>query len=67
MDDAIEAFVSGAFILAAVGLVVTVVFFFAWMHPSMSEAKYHDCSLVEFSPDVPANIKQACRELRMKK
>ena len=56
-----------ALVLSLVGMAVSVVFFFAWMHPAMNEVKHHDCSLVEFSPDIPANIKQACRELRIKK
>ena len=38
-----------------------------WMYPSMTEAKKMDCSLVEFSPDVTLEVKQACREARSKK
>ena len=38
-----------------------------WMYPSMTEAKKMDCSLVEFSPDVALEVKQACREARSKK
>jgi len=38
-----------------------------WMYPSMTEVKKMDCSLVEFSPDVALEVKQACREARRKK
>ena len=38
-----------------------------WMYPSMTDAKKMDCSLVEFSPDVTLEVKQACREARSKK
>jgi len=38
-----------------------------WMYPSMTEVKKMDCSLVEFSPDVALEVKQACREARSKK
>jgi hypothetical protein len=37
-----------------------------WMYPSMTEVKKMDCSLVEFSPDVALEVKQACREARRK-
>jgi hypothetical protein len=43
------------------------IFLCAWMYPSMTEAKKMDCSLVEFSPDIPTEIKQLCREARSKK
>jgi hypothetical protein len=39
----------------------------AWMFPTMTEAKKMDCALAEFSPDVAIEIKQLCREARMKK
>ena len=38
-----------------------------WMYPSMTEVRQMDCSLVEFSPDVALEVKQACREMRSKK
>ena len=43
------------------------VFLCAWMYPPMHEAKKVDCSLAEFSPDISLEIKQLCREARMKK
>ena len=39
----------------------------AWMFPTMTEVKKMDCSMVEFSPDVALEVKQACREMRSKK
>jgi hypothetical protein len=57
-------------------LVITAVIIFGvmcllalcfWMYPSMTEVKKMDCSLVEFSPDVALEVKQACREARSKK
>ncbi len=39
----------------------------AWMYPTMTEVKKMDCAMVEFSPDVTLEVKQACREARMKK
>jgi hypothetical protein len=39
----------------------------AWMFPTMTEAKKMDCSMVEFSPDVALEVKQACREARSKR
>ena len=56
-------------------LVITAVIIFGvmcllalcfWMYPSMTEVKKMDCSLVEFSPDVALEVKQACREARRK-
>jgi hypothetical protein len=38
-----------------------------WMYPSMTEVKKLDCSMVEFSPDITLEVKQACREMRSKK
>ena len=38
-----------------------------WMYPSMTEVKKLDCSMVEFSPDITLEVKQACREARSKK
>jgi hypothetical protein len=51
-------------------IIITFVLFIsfcAWMFPTMTEAKKMDCSLAEFSPDVSTEIKQLCREARMKK
>ena len=38
-----------------------------WMYPTMNEVKKMDCSMVEFSPDIALEVKQACREARGKK
>jgi len=57
-------------IATSVLIVITFVLFIsfcAWMFPTMTEAKKLDCSLAEFSPDVSTEIKQLCREARMKK
>jgi len=57
-------------IATSVLIVVTFVLFIsfcAWMYPSMTEVKKMDCSMVEFSPDVALEVKQACREARMKR
>lgn len=39
----------------------------AWMYPPLHEAKKVDCALAEFSPDISTEIKQLCREARMRK
>lgn len=57
-------------IATSILIVVTFVLFIsfcAWMYPSMTEAKKMDCKMVEFSPDVTLEVKQACREARSKK
>jgi hypothetical protein len=57
-------------IVTSVLIVLTFVLFItfcAWMYPSMTEAKKMDCAMVEFSPDVALEVKQACREARSKK
>jgi len=57
-------------IATSILIVVTFVLFIsfcAWMYPSMTEVKKMDCSMVEFSPDVALEVKQACREARGKK
>lgn len=67
MDDALNLFkelVITAVIVIGVLWVLAICF---WMYPSMTEAKKMDCSLVEFSPDVALEVKQACREARSKK
>lgn len=57
-------------VATSVLIVVTFVLFIsfcAWMFPTMTEVKKTDCSLAEISPDVALEVKQACREARMKK
>jgi nitrate/nitrite transporter NarK len=57
-------------IAISVLIVVTFVLFIsfcAWMFPTMTEAKKMDCAMVEFSPDVALEVKQACREARSKR
>jgi len=57
-------------IATSILIVITFVLFIsfcAWMFPTMTEAKKMDCSMVEFSPDVALEVKQACREARSKK
>lgn len=57
-------------IATSILIVITFVLFIsfcAWMYPSMTEVKKMDCSMAEFSPDVATEIKQLCREARMKK
>jgi hypothetical protein len=46
---------------------VSMVFLGAWMYPPLHEAKKMDCALAEFSPDISTEIKQLCREARMKR
>lgn len=38
-----------------------------WLYPSMTEVRQINCSMVEFSPDMSLEVKQACREMRSKK
>ena len=57
-------------IATSVLIVLTFVLFItfcAWMFPTMTEDKKMDCSMVEFSPDVALEVKQACREARSKR
>jgi hypothetical protein len=66
MDAAINAFKE---IVITVGIVIGMLCVLAlcfWMYPTMTDAKKMDCSLVEFSPDVTLEVKQACREARRK-
>jgi hypothetical protein len=66
MDAAINVFKE---IVITVGIVIGMLFLMAlcfWMYPTMTEVKKMDCSLVEFSPDVALEVKQACREARKK-
>lgn len=60
----IKELVITAVIVIGVLWVVAICF---WMYPSMTEAKKMDCSMVEFSPDITLEVKQACREARSKK
>jgi hypothetical protein len=34
--------------------------------PAPPEGRYYDCSLAEFHPDFPQEVKEACRKLRIK-
>ena len=57
-------------IATSILIVITFILFIsfcAWMFPTMTEAKKMDCALAEFSPDVAIEIKQLCREARMKR
>jgi len=31
--------------------------------PEPSEGRYYDCTIAEFHPDYPLEVKQACRQL----
>jgi len=48
-------------------MVLAFVLMMAWMYPTMTLAKQADCSMVEFSPDIAADVKQACRQARSKR
>jgi hypothetical protein len=61
--DLIKELVITAVIIFGVMCLLALCF---WMYPSMTEVKKMDCSLVEFSPDVALEVKQACREARRK-
>ena len=63
MDDLLESL---AFICMGV-MFMSAIFLCAWMYPPLHEAKLMDCSLAEFSPDISTEIKQLCREARMKR
>jgi len=67
MDDAfrlIKELVITATIIIGVLWLLALCF---WMYPSMTEVRQMNCSMVEFSPDMSAEIKQLCREARSKK
>jgi hypothetical protein len=59
--------IDGILVVCMVVMFLGVLFLCAWMYPPMHEAKKMDCSLIEFSPDYSAEIKQLCREARSKK
>ena len=63
MDDLLDTVVVGCIVM----MFLSVVFLCAWMYPPLHEAKKVDCSLAEFSPDISTEIKQLCREARMKR
>ena len=54
-------------LVLAVTMFLAAVFLCAWMYPPLHEAKKMDCALAEFSPDISTEIKQLCREARMKR
>jgi predicted secreted protein len=62
LETMLEIAVSGCIVLGFVMFICLC----AWMFPTMTEAKKLDCAMVEFSPDVSTEIKQACREARSK-
>ncbi len=67
MDNAyrlIKELVITAVIVIGVLWVLAICF---WMYPSMIEVRKMDCAMAEFSPDMSLEVKQACREARMKK
>jgi len=58
-----ELLISASIILMFVAFITLC----AWMYPTMTEVKKMDCSMVEFSPDISLEVKQACREMRGRK
>ena len=58
-----EVFVSASIVVMFIAFIMLC----AWMYPTMTEVKKLDCSMVEFSPDVSLEVKQACREMRSKR
>jgi hypothetical protein len=65
--DAAFALIKELVITAVIVLgVLCVLALCFWMYPSMTEVKKLDCSMVEFSPDITLEVKQACREARRK-
>jgi hypothetical protein len=34
--------------------------------PAPSEGRYYDCSIAEFHPDFPKEVREECRKLRIK-
>ena len=59
----IKELVITAVIVIGVLWVVAICF---WMYPSMVEVRKMNCAMVEFSPDMSLEVKQACREMRSK-
>jgi hypothetical protein len=65
--DATFALIKELVITAVIVLgVLCVLALCFWMYPSMTEVKKMNCSMVEFSPDITLEVKQACREARRK-
>jgi hypothetical protein len=64
MDDALT-FLKEAIILMFIvfGMLCLMALCF-WMYPTMTDMKQMDCALVEYSPDVALEIKQACRDVK---
>ena len=58
-----EVFISASILVMFIAFITLC----AWMYPTMTEVKKLDCAMVEFSPDVALEVKQACREMRSKK
>ena len=58
-----EVFISASIVVMFIAFITLC----AWMYPTMTEVKKLDCAMVEFSPDVALEVKQACREMRSKK
>ena len=58
-----EVFVSASILVMFIAFITLC----AWMYPTMTEVKKLDCAMVEFSPDVSLEVKQACREMRSKR
>ena len=58
-----EVFMSASILVMFIAFITLC----AWMYPTMTEVKKLDCAMVEFSPDVSLEVKQACREMRGKK
>jgi len=67
MDYALNLFKELVITVVIVIGVLCVLALCFWMYPSMTEVRQMNCSLVEFSPDVALEVKQACREARSKK
>jgi hypothetical protein len=67
MDYALNFFKELVITVVIVIGVLCVLALCFWMYPSMTEVRQMNCSLVEFSPDVALDVKQACREARSKK
>ena len=57
-----EVFISASIVVMFIAFITLC----AWMYPTMTEVKKLDCAMVEFSPDVSLEVKQACREMRGK-
>tara|TARA_R110000868_G_scaffold125254_5_gene330936 strand:- start:362 stop:565 length:204 start_codon:yes stop_codon:yes gene_type:complete len=67
MDSALailKEFVITCGIIAGILCILALCF---WMYPTMTEVRKMDCAMAEFSPDMSLEVKQACREARMKK